>query len=167
MSAPSVTLIVMSAVSPTSASVGVPVSAPVSALNVAHVGLFSIVNSRKSSSASDACGVKEYGLPASTPGSGVPVISGAALTGGVIAGSAQAAPLAQPTAALHIQAHEVTGLELVQQRDRRSYRTYRENRSYGYRRRGYDGYAYSPRQVERPFGWSRSVTGRWHYHGQY
>ena len=82
VSRPSVTLIVMSAVSPTSASVGVPVSAPVSVLNVAHVGLFSIVNSRKSSSASDACGVKEYGLPASTPGSGVPVISGAEFTGG-------------------------------------------------------------------------------------
>ena len=59
VSRPSVTLIVMSAVSPTSASVGVPASAPVSVSKLAHVGLFSTVNSRKSLSASDALGVNE------------------------------------------------------------------------------------------------------------
>ena len=59
VSLPSLTLIVMSIVSPTLLSPGVPVSAPLSSLNVAQVGLFSMVNSRKSSSASDACGVNE------------------------------------------------------------------------------------------------------------
>ena len=91
-----------------------------------------------------------------------------ALTGGMFAGSAQAAPLAQPTAALQIQALEDTGFELVQQRYRRSHRAYREYRSYGnYTRRGYGSYSYSPRPIDRPPGWSRSSTGRWYYHGQY
>ena len=85
--------------------------------------------------------------------------------GGMSAGSAQAAPLAQPTAAL--QALEDTGLELVGHRPgHRGYRAHRGYRNYGYRR-GYDSYAYSPRPIYRPFGWSRSITGRWHYHGQY
>src|SRR5262245_3191133 len=82
VSRPSLTLIVMSPVSPTLASPGVPVSAPVSALNAAHVGLPSIVNSRKSSSASEALGVNEYIWPAVTVGAGVPPISGALLAGG-------------------------------------------------------------------------------------
>ena len=97
-----------------------------------------------------------------------------ALTGGMLAGSAQAASLAQPNAALHIQALEDTGAKLVQEGYRRPYRGYRDGRSYGYTRpyarpRGYEGYAYSPPlpRVERPFGWSRSITGRWYYHGQY
>jgi hypothetical protein len=91
-----------------------------------------------------------------------------ALTGGIFAGSAQAAPLAQPAAALHIQALEDAGFDLVRhRRGHRSDPAYRGYRSYGHYPRGYDSYAYSPPRVHRPFGWSRSITGRWHYHGQY
>jgi hypothetical protein len=75
-SRPSVTVIVMSPVSPTCSSPGEPVSAPVSAFNCAHAGTPSPLNSRKSLSASLAVGVNEYIWPASTDAGGVPLISG-------------------------------------------------------------------------------------------
>ena len=78
--APSVTLIVISSVSPTSVSGGMPLSVPVSVLNSAHLGGFSMENSMKSPSASLASGVNSYNTPASALGAGVPEISGGEFT---------------------------------------------------------------------------------------
>ncbi len=63
VSRPSVTVIVMSSLSPTFVSCGVPVSMPVSASNVAHSGLLVMKNSRKSpSSGSTALGLERVHL---------------------------------------------------------------------------------------------------------
>jgi hypothetical protein len=51
---------------PALAEVGVPLSWPVPASNVAQSGLFAIVKVRVSPSASEATGVKEYVWPAIT-----------------------------------------------------------------------------------------------------
>jgi hypothetical protein len=58
LAAPSLTEIEMFEYVPTSEAVGVPESRPVAVLNVAHAGLFWIVNASVSPSASAALGVK-------------------------------------------------------------------------------------------------------------
>jgi hypothetical protein len=62
------------------AAVGVPESWPVAVLNVAHVGLLSMLNASASLFASLAAGVKVYAVPTFAVVAGVPEIVGAAFT---------------------------------------------------------------------------------------
>ena len=79
VSMPSVTLITISLVVPTSVAVGVPLKVPVSVAKDAHTGLLLILKMRVSSSASDTDGVKLKSVPTAIRVSGEPVISGDAL----------------------------------------------------------------------------------------
>jgi hypothetical protein len=72
---PSLTLIVMPLCVPVAD--GVPDSLPVEVLNVAHVGLFAMLNVNGSLLASLAVGVKLYAVPTLAVVAGVPVMVGA------------------------------------------------------------------------------------------
>lgn len=71
---PSLTVTTMLAVSPTSASEGMPVSSPVAVLKLAHSGLLTIEKMSVPPSASEAVGRKLYVSPACTVVDGVPPI---------------------------------------------------------------------------------------------
>src|SRR5690606_34254561 len=77
---PSLTLMRISAnVRPASAGVGVPLSSPFDALNVAHAGAPEIVNVNASPSASFAAGLNEYRCPCMAVVAGAPEMVGARL----------------------------------------------------------------------------------------
>jgi hypothetical protein len=67
----------MPVVVPTSPAPGVPCSKPVEALNVAHDGLFAMLNVNVLPSGSLAVGRNEYAVPCSTDVAGLPEIVGA------------------------------------------------------------------------------------------
>jgi len=74
---PSLTLMTMPVVVPTSPAPGVPASKPVAVLNVAHAGRFAMLNVNVLPSGSLAVGRNEYGVPGSTDPAGLPEIVGA------------------------------------------------------------------------------------------
>src|SRR5262245_19356494 len=82
VSLPSLTAMAMSMYSPAAAAPGVPLSRPLAALNEAQGGLLAMLNVSVCPSGSDAVGVNEYAVPASTSGDGVPLIDGARLVAG-------------------------------------------------------------------------------------
>src|SRR4051794_28057111 len=77
---PSVTMIVMFAYVPTLAVVGVPLSLPDTALNVAHAGLFAMLKRSGSPSASLAAGWNAYVALMAAAVAGEPEITGAVLS---------------------------------------------------------------------------------------
>ncbi len=77
---PSVTEITISVVIFTSSFVGVPLNTPVVALNSAHVGRFTILNVKLSSSTSLNVGIKLYASSSFAVPLGVPEITGASFT---------------------------------------------------------------------------------------
>lgn len=76
---PSLTRITIFEYEPACALLGVPESRPVEVLNVAHDGLFEMLNVSASPFASLAVGVKLYALPTPTDVVGVPEMRGAEL----------------------------------------------------------------------------------------
>src|SRR4026207_1398591 len=76
---PSVTLITMPEFVPIWAADGVPLSRPLEASKVAHVGLPATAKLSTSPSGSLALGVNEYDWPATTVVAGWPLMSGASL----------------------------------------------------------------------------------------
>src|SRR4051794_20221219 len=101
LSRPSLTVIVMLAnVLPASAAAGVPCSRPLVVVNVAHDGLFEMLNASVGfGSGSLAVGVNVYEEPTLTDGGGVPEIVGALFTT-VIAKLASVAEPPLPSLAL-------------------------------------------------------------------
>jgi hypothetical protein len=76
LASPSLTEIAMFEYVPTSLAPGVPDNRPVLVLNVAHAGLFWMLNASVSPSASAALGTKLYALDAFTAAGAVPEIVG-------------------------------------------------------------------------------------------
>ena len=104
LAVPSVTLITMPVVIPTSPAPGVPCSKPVEVLNVAHAGRFAMLNVSVLPSASAAVGRNEYSVPCSTDVAGAPEIVGARFVGTLVPltviANAGSEALAEPSLAL-------------------------------------------------------------------
>jgi hypothetical protein len=111
---PSETLIVIVALEPTSPCPGVPETLPVDVLNVAHAGRPVTLNDSVSPSASEAVGVNEYCVPATTDVAGAPDMEGPRLvpaTGGLLGelstGAAAAAASSSPPSPPHALSNAV------------------------------------------------------------
>ena len=97
LNSPSLTLITIPLVMPTSLLPGMPVSVPVVVLKLAQLGLLLMLNVSGSLSASLAVGVKLYALSCATEVAGVPEIIGASLMSVTLILKAGSAALNSPS----------------------------------------------------------------------